>query len=446
MAVQLAIRYAPESDGKLALNMFKNITKYEFGFGLMVGSIMLLPYQPLFGLEILYWLVLVIFLFTFFSKRLSEFRILSVYMVPFLLFALSGFLKAIYFSGDPKDDLLDLATNMHVFILTLCIYNYFKNKAPQEIAKHVEVFTKVVTFSLLMACFVGIAQFIKFKPVTMVISELYELKYTHRLGHEFTNFGLSEKLSRVNSIYATPIAFSGILGLLLILIQGVRTINIYLTLIFLITIVLTNARMVTFVVFSFVVVQNYEKFGLARIIGVLLLLMIGGFFMVDYLGEGNISRFTELFDYVASGFDKDLVPHTGETRLRTMETILDYFEMNGSLLWGMNLNDFNSRLKGYSLESQYFAWVVKYGVVGMAITIWSFYMVIYYRRKNSWAINLTEARYFQSLVYVFLAMILINITQQIGFGRHLREVLFIFIGLAEAYSYSIRRHHEHRTA
>lgn len=416
----------------------------EFGFILVVGGMILLPYNPIFGLEGLYWLTLIFCASTFLGRPVSDFRLLGIYSLPLLLFILSGVTKAVYFDGSPKDDLIDLSTNMHVFIILLCTYNYFKVLEVDRIERYISILCGIIMFSLVVSCLIGLAQFVKFEPIVSLVKDVYELKFTHKRGHEFTNFELSEKLSRVNAIFSTPISFAGILGILMLLVQGLRPLRFATIGLLLLVLLLTNARTVTVVVIAILMIQNYGRVNIMRlligslVVGVLLTMS------ASYIEQSNLERILEIYEYAASGFDADKLPATGHSRLTTIMVIQDYFANHGSAMWGMNLGDFNVRLRGYSFESQYFAWFCKYGIFGIAVSFWALYMVWYFRRKERKATNEESRKMFNALMLVFLAMALINVTQQVGFGRHLRELIFIAIGLIEAHDYSLSQNEGHR--
>lgn len=402
----------------------------------------MLPYSKIAGLEPLYWLTIFLFIFYFsFSKKIYL-KEIWFYLIPIIIQIICLFSKYIVYDKINADTTKDILKNIHTFVLVILAYSYFRNKPLNYLKIQLYNQYRSIFIILIVLSIIGIAQYLKAPFIRNIIEGLYEIKRTHKIGYEFTNFELAETLSRINGIFGSPLAFAAMLSPLIVLtysMRGFLNINLWKLFFFILsvlTLYLTFSRASFLTCVLGIIIISVREKSVQRIfqlsfLGLIIYIIYSQFLHNE--STSNTSRLPELFTYIKSGFNSDFLPSTLSSRIDYMSTIYFSLAKSSSMLVGINMSDYYEDLQGYSFESQYFAWFMKYGLFGLLFFFW--YVALAFRMKKRLSMFPHNGFLFTvtlGITTVLFTNFIVGITQQSVHGRHIREILYLSIAIVEA--------------
>jgi len=166
-----------------------------------------------------------------------------------------------------------------------------------------------------------------------------------------------------------------------------------------------------------------------------------GYFILPYLLDllqltsENVVRFTEVLNYILHGFQFYYFPPNLVSRLNDIEYIWSNFSSSHFLFTGINHAYYLAKFANSALSynNQYFAWIVNFGLLGVLMSIWSIFFPIFLYKHSKIAIDRNAKILLKTLAYIFIAEIIMAITQENIFARRWREFIFVFMALTWVY-------------
>ena len=264
-----------------------------------------------------------------------------------------------------------------------------------------------------------------------VLKYLYELS----VGEGLTNLEYSQQISRVTSIFVSPLTLGIFLAMSILVIltnfkMSNRIVAFTAVLLGAITLILANARAaIAFLLFGMVMMffRNRNRF-----LSILLSLMFAGVFvwMLGFLSDENVDRYYETAYYILSGFDSNLVPGNITERIFNTEILWTTIFQSGYLVFGIPASVFYRSLHYYSPDNQFTAFLANYGIVSFGLFVWQFYVVGYLLRCYGKARNDQIKNIHLALFLLVLGGIMVGVTQEVILTKRVRELFFTFLAVS----------------
>ncbi|MBX7227644.1 MAG: hypothetical protein K1X55_16540 [Chitinophagales bacterium] len=414
----------------------------DFVVPLATILIIFAPYIKIFSLEPLYWIVILLYAYYFLKAKSIHIKPVIFYAIPIVIHTACLMVKYYSFHSLGFENISDYIKNIHTFILVFIVFSYYYHKENEYLVNHLFLQFSSLNLILFLLVIIGLIQFFDIKSIENFIRSLYEITVVHKYAGEVSNFDFSDKMSRINGIFQSPLAFAAILSPLILMSLSVQKYikTNWLVLIGCILVLFTTSARASFVTCMLgVVIIFFRNLSIGKILQLSLVFLAFYFIYSSFIStETNDTRFSELFNYVGSGFDSEFMPPTIVSRIEYMTVIYYYFIENGSFWFGMDLTAFYNEVVGYSFESQYFAWYVKYGIWGILFFLW--YLALAFRMFFMLRKFKPDSFLFQIILgftIILFTNFVVAVTQQSAHGRHIREIMFLTIGIIEVFNYKI---------
>lgn len=407
------------------------------------------PYLKLWGWDLPYWF-LVLFIPFVFIKYLSQNGtnkyVHPIFLVPTLLVVLS--LLAKLFLGTSLDG-VDFSRmvkyiSFAIFYYTsLIIINDFSK---DQIFIVLKGFYKIILISLLYTSLLGILQFY-YPEFFLSAFKIYEVELTDFVLSIESNFSYSFGMNRMNSIFLTPIVFGGFLTLAILFLYMLK--NDYLkskSVFFYVTIscgllalLLSNARaaMIALIICMVLLFLFKKKLKISYMMIILFISYLVFQLVFDKisLSNENLVRLDEIVVFATNGFKIKYAPVNIVARLNELDYVWSNFSGSNFMIYGINnsffLNKFASTAISY--DNQFFAWFINFGIFGLFINIWLIYIPFFFKKHSKLSNDSIAKNTLRTLCYIFIAEIIMAVSQENVFARRWREFIFAFIPIVWMY-------------
>jgi hypothetical protein len=397
------------------------------------------------GAEIHYWVYLFFIIYIYIAlPKTSTQKIPQFILFPSLVIFLSLVLKLLLYNNIIMRDILDTMRYVALVFVYLFTVKMVARYSVEKLFFIIQKFIKLIIVSLAFVSILGLLQYFSFDSFMNYFSSFYEEEFANyggRLGT--TNFSFSYQTERVTSIYYTPLAFGAFLVFFLTIIVSYekRTFSVFGVIsLGLLALILSNARspLIAFVIGMLFYFSNINKKK-----GLMLFAIIVGFILLvlsfNFISSKNIGRFEEVFTFFADGMNWSVLPSTLLSRFYDISTIWGHFDFSKHFIAGMPNDYYETYLYGVSFQSQYFSWLIKFGLCGVLLSGWLIYMFFKFSNFYKSAVDKHSKKLLLMMTTLFLINILMSITQQSALGARWREILFMLIALVFTHYEKIKK-------
>ncbi len=405
------------------------------------------PNIKIFGVEPQHWLFLVFFILLFaqgfINGKNNKDKIPLLLIFPSIL-VLFSFLSKILVHNITFADFTQMLKYLTLYFYAFSVFQLTKHYSRIEVLNYIQRILGTVSIAIIYISIIGILQFF----IPSLIEGAFKIFYeTENIGlyQGVTNLTSVETLSRVTSVYNTPMVFGGAIALLtfsLIIFRKGKYSWVDITAIILGTIALflTNTRSP---IFGFIIgiliffIKDFKKIIIPSIFILFLVLIVLSQNEASFYD--NSIRFEEIIIYVINGFDLAYIPANLASRIIDINYVWTVFSSSDFMFTGVVKSFYQSAFtfNSISLHNQFFSWFIQFGIFGLILIIWPFYTIFdfskIYKNSNDQAIKML----FNGLVIIIIVALIVSISQPVMLSMRWREFLFIFIALAYSYKYKV---------
>ncbi len=365
----------------------------------------------------------------------------SLRLSHILFLSLPGLLATLAFIGQVEsgeslswDDLSGALKQLSLVALcvaTVVVIRRFRGGDPRSAMSDLR---RVLMLGVICVSIFGILQYLNWFDSDTIVKYMYAKDVAAGL----TNFGYASMISRITSVFPSPLGFGSFLVLsltfLLITAKGTDTrMLLGATAVGSLALILTNARM-AIVCLGLTLVVLIVRRGNTRAlgIGVVLICLPLSVFVFDSLDRTNADRYKEVLEYVNSGFNEVYAPESLYTRIDFQQHIIGTVFSSDRWLFGYPTQTYDL-LVTYSPDSQYVAYLVKYGVAGMLMSLWQVVLLLYFIVRYI-RLRRTDAEpVLFALTLISFYLLLLALSQEVSIHPRIREVLFAVMAASTLY-------------
>lgn len=414
-----------------------------FNFTLLTFMVLIGPNIEIINIEIynIYYIIIASFFYLnnllFKKKRYSS--PLFIYY-PSIVAILSLLFKILYSENIMMRNLIDTVRYVLLFMLFDNIIYLFQDLELVELRKKISKFRNILLFSALFVSILALLQFLLPNSFQNIFSFLYEKELDNsEIVH--SNFQLASALSRVGSIYNTPLKLAEMLSYLFVIIfffsiPKNKIFGYFTSFLALTAIILSNSRasLLALVIVIFLYYYLYREKDLIFFSGMLILIVSLFTTILPLFTDENLGRVNELTYLFKSGE----LPSTIQARLEDMEKIWYSINSTHYIITGVSADFYEKFLYGISYQSQHFRWFGNYGILGFTLSFWLIYILIKYYKFYKNENDLFLKNQFYIIFSLLLVNFIISFSQSSSLSPRSREVFFIFLAIIWLYMKKLR--------
>ena len=377
-------------------------------------------------------MALIVYVFCVDLKKSSFSKNTRILYVPFVCVSISFILKSMmgqpFISNDYNEVVRHAVIAIFVSLFTI---GYLQLNEAEKGALE-RRYAKGVFWVIVYVCVLGIYQYLDFTKFESLVGPLYKLEQYGSTKFS-TNFVLANSLSRITSVFYTPIVFAGfIVAFLPVVIFNQRILNrryiVVALILSVVSLLLTNSRAATLTLGAAIVLSMIIHKKLSW--PMLLMFSIGVLTISQLVGSltaRNYYRYYELMDFIKSGFSQEFMPLNLILRIDDITSAISKYNFDKYFISGVSASLLEKDI-GWSFHMQYVNWLLKFGLWGIFLTVWQFVITL---KLYKVCIKNLRAKPLQfSLFIAFLIITVLNLSQIVTFQPRLRELWVVGIAIA----------------